>query len=100
MTEYERSNKAGHDLLTEPQRAEAKAAERDRIIKDGKAAFRIAYEYWQSMLPVENTVEYFTLAGAKGNELYMQHRDNALAKDLILAVFGWLGEQGQNKSKG
>lgn len=102
MTEYERSNKAGHDLLTSLQ--EEPKDPKAELLRVGKTAFRAAYEYFQEMLPVENTEDYWVVAAKHANEWCFKCENSGIAQALIMAVYDWLDkeakEQRNNKNKG
>jgi len=102
MTEYERSNKAGHDLLTSLQ--EEPKDPKAELLRIGKTAFRAAYEYFQEMLPVENTEDYWVVAAKHANEWCFKCENSGIAQALMAAVFYWLetqaNEQRKQNSKG
>ena len=53
-------------------------------------AFRSAYEYLQEMWPPVNSVEFFQVAAAKGNERFNNSDGNRLLQKLLVAVFEYL----------
>ena len=89
-TAYEQSIAAAQELMNgvKKEQSELERAEKER--KAAKAAFRTAYEYWEEMQPVMNTVDYFTLAAAKCNERFNNAGQDRLAQLLLKAVFDWL----------
>ena len=49
-----------------------------------------AYEYLQEMWPPVNSVEFFQVAAAKGNERFNNSDGNRLLQKLLVAVFEYL----------
>ena len=56
-----------------------------------KQAFRIAFDALKEVWPPENTVEYFEKTNERLKDIYMEHRDNPLCKQLVLGVARYLG---------
>ena len=57
-----------------------------------KQAFRIAFDALKEVWPPENTVEYFEKTNERLRDIYNEHRDNPLCKQLMLGVTMYLGD--------
>ena len=56
-------------------------------------AFRSAYEFLQEMWPPVNSVEFFQVAAAKGNERFNSSNGNKLLQKLLVAVLSYMEDE-------
>lgn len=65
-----------------------------------KQAFRVAFDALKEVWPPENTVAYFEKTGERLKEIYTQYHDNPLCRELLLAVYNYLGKAVKEKTDG
>lgn len=58
-----------------------------------KQAFRVAFDALNEVFPPENTSQYFENAGEHIKGIYNTHVDNPLCRELLIAVYNYLGKE-------
>jgi len=67
--------------------------ENNKLTPAHNYAFRSAYEYLQEMWPPVNSVEFFQVAAAKGNERFNNSNGNKLLQKLLVAVLSYMEDE-------